>query len=106
MEYFLVYLVTRLDALHTIFNVLLGAAVAIYLISLFVKDPEEHVDMRKFLFVVICIFGALSFLVPDTKEATAIIVGGKLLEATNSDLAERSIQVIDKILSHQVPNVQ
>ena len=106
MEYFLVYLVTRLDGLHTLFLVLLYTAVAVYVISLFVKDPDEHTGLRKFLSTVALVFGLLAFFVPDTREAAAIIVGGKLLQATNSDLAERSVQVIEDILRHQVPGVQ
>lgn len=106
MDYFLVYLMTLLDGLNTFFLLVLYAALAIYVLSLFVKDSEEHVDLRKFLSVVALIFGLLAFLVPDTKQATAIIVGGKLIQVTNSDLAERSVQAIENILQHQTLSTQ
>ena len=106
MDYFLVYLVTLLDGLNTFFLVVLYAAMAMYAISLLIKESEEHAELRKFLSVVALFFGLLAFLIPDTKQATAIIVGGKLIQATNSDLAERSVQAIESILQHQVPNTQ
>ena len=106
MEYFLVYLITMLDGVRLVLSVVLGIVVMVYLISFIADNPKDHVGTRKVLLALICVFGLVVFLTPSTKQATAIVIGGKLLKTANSDLAERSVQAIEKILTHQVPEVQ
>lgn len=106
MEYFLVYLVTMLDGVRLVLSLVFGIVILVYLISFIADNPNEHIGARKVLLAVICVLGSVLFLAPNTKQATAIIIGGKLLKTVNSDLAERSVQAIEKIITHQAPEVQ
>lgn len=114
MDIFLLYLFTRVDALHSAIAGMMIPAILIAVISAgfltafrFINDEElaKHAIGVKKIFIISAIawvfLGGMSILVPTQKDL-AIIVGGYFtIEAAKSDTTKKVYQLVQGILDEE-----
>lgn len=116
MEYFLIYLLVKLDSIRAVFDMLAGslagvlillsivAGIAIFVVALIYSESygetEEYIRAKApiyakksikvfvWLFVTMLMLDAVGKLLPSPKEAAVIIGGGATLEILSSDKAK------------------
>ena len=114
---FLLYLLTRLDAIKDVITFLLVVGGTVYAAALlwfaisYVENfgDEEVQGLKIYLFwslIPLIAFAFLQVAIPSKKDAMFIVGGSAVLEAAKSDTAQRvaskSVQMVEKYLDEQL----
>jgi len=106
MDVFLLYLWTRLDPLHVVFNFLMyGGGFATYFCVgwYWIHDkPPIAVRMLKYSVAALIVGVIALVIVPSKKDAALILAGSAVLDVARSEtagrLASKSVQLIEQTL--------